>query len=72
MPETKLKLCKCGGHGVTTDGEPTAHALTMLKEYGLTPMRRFKVICSKCGKETRSYTCKEDAWEAWNRRTDNE
>ncbi|MGN0598669.1 MAG: N-6 DNA methylase [Oscillospiraceae bacterium] len=63
----KLKSCKCGGNGITVDGEPTEHDIKMLNEYGLSLIRRYKVVCDKCKKETQSYTCKEPAWKEWNK-----
>lgn len=63
----KLRKCSCGGTTEIVDGEPTELGAKMLREYGLTPSRTYKAVCSSCGKSTASFPYGDEVKADWNR-----
>lgn len=63
----KLRKCSCGGTAEIVDGEPTELGAKMLREYGLTPSRTYKAVCSSCGKSTASFPYGDEVKADWNR-----
>ncbi len=61
------RKCSCGGTAEIVDGEPTELGAKMLREYGLTPSRTYKAVCSSCGKSTASFPCGDEVKADWNR-----
>ncbi len=70
MPETNLRPCPfCGGKPKRKSAK--YHTLGI---YGGIEKQWYNVCCSNCGisQPFRKYFSREDADEAWNRRTENE
>ena len=63
----KLRKCSCGGTAEIVGGEPTELGAKMLREYGLTPSRTYKAVCSSCGKSTASFPYGDEVKADWNR-----
>lgn len=65
--EMKLRKCSCGGIAEIVDGEPTELGVKMYREYGLTPSRTYKAVCSSCDKSTASFPYGDKVKADWNR-----